>query len=314
LNHFLHHTFLPVEIKNPPTIPEGSRAPANDHSVHRQRTAEAIASANELSNTKKRNLYTNDGHWSSSSSGQHSGHQAPNSWEDQDGGIFPQRNDDFPEPKFSQNLPSIQKPKPRVEIPIISAEQPDLEWLVSGNYSSQVVYGFPSYVVDKDLGSQLHLHFEEKRECYIVFNLRKAYQMAGVRISPAWSNGPKRVKLSFSAFLTGPWALAAESDVDGVEDGAYVMERWQGKVTQGYRNHNLKTTINFPAGFRLNGRFLRLDVLDIWSGVYEKSQAVIKEVEFFGEALVTSLANGEERLCAWPTVYSEEDARCIYLD
>jgi hypothetical protein len=40
-----------------------------------------------------------------------------------------------------------------------------------------------------------------------------------------------------------------------------------------------------------------LDVLDIWS-VYEKSQAVIKEVEFFGEALVTSLANGEERLCA----------------
>ena len=87
-------------------------------------------------------------------------------------------------------------------------------------YSSQVVYGFPSYVVDKDLGSQLHLHFEEKRECYIVFNLRKAYQMAGVRISRAWSNGPKRVKLSFSAFLTGPWALAAESDVDGVEDGA----------------------------------------------------------------------------------------------
>ena len=65
---------------------------------------------------------------------------------------------------------------------------------------------------------------------------------------------------------------------------------------------------------RLNGRFLRLDVLDVWFGVYEKSQAVIKEVEFFGEVLVTSLANGEERLCAWPTVFDEELDRCAYLD
>jgi len=52
----------------------------------------------------------------------------------------------------------------------------------------------------------------------------------------------------------------------------------------------------------------------VWFGVYEKSQAVIKEVEFFGEMLVTSLANGEERLCAWPTVFDEELDRCAYLD
>ena len=81
---------------------------------------------------------------------------------------------------------------------------------------------------------------------------------------------------------------------------------------QGYRNHNLKTTIEFPAGFSLNGRFIRLDILDVWSGVYAKDQAVIKEIEFFGEALVTSLALGEERLCAWPTEYDDVLERCAY--
>ena len=91
------------------------------------------------------------------------------------------------------------------------------------------------------------------------------------------------------------------------------MERWQGKVIQGYRDHNLKTTIQFKKGFKLNGRFLRLDILDVWSGVYGKTQAVIKEIEFFGEALVTSLALGEERLCAWPTVYDETAERCTYV-
>ena len=78
------------------------------------------------------------------------------------------------------------------------------------------------------------------------------------------------------------------------------------------QDHNLKTTIAFPAGFRLNGRFLRLDVLDVWEGVYGKSQVVLKEVEFFGEILVTSLANGEEKLCAWPTTYKEDVERCTY--
>jgi hypothetical protein len=72
--------------------------------------------------------------------------------------------------------------------------------------------------------------------------------------------------------------------------------------------------IAFDAGFRLNGRFLRLDVLDVWEGVYGKSQAIIKEVEFFGEALTTSLALGEERLCAWPTVYDDALSRCAYLE
>ena len=64
----------------------------------------------------------------------------------------------------------------------------------------------------------------------------------------------------------------------------------------------------------MNGRFLRLDVLDVWEGVYGKSQAIIKEVEFFGEALTTSLALGEERLCAWPTVYDDALSRCAYLE
>jgi len=134
-----------------------------------------------------RKLYSNDGHWSSTASGTHSGKTASNSWEDQNGGVFPQRNEDFPEPKRSQKLPSIQKPPPRSAIPVISAQQPSLQWLVSGNwvennhyYSSNVVYGFPSYVVDKELGSQVHLTYEEGKECWLVFNLRKAYQMAGV--------------------------------------------------------------------------------------------------------------------------------------
>ena len=102
-------------------------------------------------------------------------------------------------------------------------------------YSSLVEYGRPEYLVDKDLGSQVHLKYTEGEPCWFVFNLRKAYQIAALRLRPAWSNGPKKVRLSFSAFLTGPWAVAAESEVDGREGGSYIMERWQGKVTQGYR-------------------------------------------------------------------------------
>ena len=269
------------------------------------------------------------------------------SWEDVDGGVFPQRNEEYPEPVFSQFLPSIQKPPPRVDKPAISAEMPALEWLVSGDdwvennyfYSSNVEYGRRSYVVDKDLGSQVHLSFDPLKPCFLVFNLRKGillvsshpvltlyftnnsftflklgYSIAAVRLRPAWSNGPRVVALSFSAFITGPWAKATTSDVAGTDGGSYMMERWQGKVTQGYRDHNLKTTVVFDAGFRLNGRFLRLDVLDVWEGVYAKTQAVIKEVEFFGEALTTSLALGEERLCAWPTRFSEILEKCAYLE
>ena len=269
-------------------------------------------------NISSRTLYTNDGHSSGTPSGKTSSH----SWEDLDGGVFPQRNEEYPEPVFSQFIPSIQRPPPRVEKPVISAELPAQEWLVSGFdwvennyfYSSNVEYGRPSYVVDKDLGSQVHLTFDTTKPCFIVFNLRKGYSIAALRLRPAWSNGPKRVALSFSAFITGPWAEATVADVSGTDGGSYMMERWQGKVTQGYREHNLKTTIAFDAGFRLNGRFLRLDVLDVWEGVYGKSQAIIKEVEFFGEALTTSLALGEERLCAWPTVYDDALSRCAYLE
>ena len=81
-----------------------------------------------LKRNSSRTLYTNDGH----SSGTPSGKNALNSWENNDGGVFPQRNEEYPEPVFSQFLPSIQKPPPRVEKPVISAELPALEWLVSG--------------------------------------------------------------------------------------------------------------------------------------------------------------------------------------
>ena len=81
-----------------------------------------------------RTLYSNDGHSSSS----HSDTSSSNSWEDLDGGIFPQRNQDFPEPIFSQFLPSIQRPSKRVALPAISAELPALEWLVSGNWVENV--------------------------------------------------------------------------------------------------------------------------------------------------------------------------------
>lgn len=199
-----------------------------------------------------RTLYSNDGH----SSGTPSGKISKNSWEDLNGGVFPQRNEEYPEPVFSQFLPSIQKPPPRVEKPAISAEMPALEWLVSGDdwvennyfYSSNVEYGRPSYVVDKDLGSQVHLSYDTSKPCFIVFNLRKGFSIAALRLRPAWSNGPRVVALSFSAFITGPWALATTSDVAGTDGGSYMMERWQGKVTQGYRDHNLKTTIAFDAG------------------------------------------------------------------
>jgi hypothetical protein len=223
---------------------------------------------------------------------------------------------------YASRLPSIQRPPPRIDKPIISAQLPAQEWLVSGNnwvensgyYSSDIEYGRPSYVVDKDLGSQVHMTFKENQPCFLVFNLRKGYSISALRLRPSWSNGPKRVSLSFSAFINGPWARSSTADVEGDEGGSYFMERWQGKVMQGYRNHNLKTTIEFKKGFKLNGRFLRLDILDVWSGVYGKTQAVIKEIEFFGEALVTSLALGEEKLCAWPTRYDDTAERCVYID
>ena len=277
----------------------------------------------ESSSSSSRTLYTNDGH----SSGTPSGIAAANSWEDLNNGVFPQRNEEYPEPVFSQFIPSIQRPPARVEKPVISAELPAQEWLVSGFdwvennyfYSSNVEYGRPSYVVDKDLGSQVHLTFDKTettthKPCFIVFNLRKGYSIAALRLRPSWSNGPKQVALSFSAFITGPWAQATIADVAGADGGSYMMERWQGKVVQGYRDHNLKTTIEFDAGFRLNGRFLRLDILDVWEGVYGKTQAVLKEVEFYGQALQTSLALGEERLCAWPTVYDDVLSKCNYLN
>tara|TARA_B100000795_G_scaffold146568_1_gene109816 strand:+ start:672 stop:1340 length:669 start_codon:yes stop_codon:yes gene_type:complete len=131
--------------------------------------------------SKKRELYTNDGHHSGTPSGELSKY----SWEHLDKGVFPQRNEDYPEPVFSQNLPSIQKPPARVDKPAISAEMPSLEWLVSGDdwvennyfYSSNVEYGRRSYVVDKDLGSQVHLSFDPSKPCFLVFNLRKGTRM-----------------------------------------------------------------------------------------------------------------------------------------
>ena len=112
-------------------------------------------------------------------------------------------------PVFASRLPSIQRPPPRVEKPIISAQLPAQEWLVSGNnwvensgyYASAVEYGRPSYVVDKDLGSQVHMTFKENEPCFLVFNLRKGYSISALRIRSSWSNGPKRVSLSFSAFI-----------------------------------------------------------------------------------------------------------------
>ena len=90
-----------------------------------------------------RTLYSNDGHSSSS----HSDTSSSNSWEDLDGGIFPQRNQDFPEPIFSQFLPSIQRPPQRVALPAISAELPALEWLVSGNWVENVgLFLFSSFI------------------------------------------------------------------------------------------------------------------------------------------------------------------------
>ena len=46
-----------------------------------------------ISQQRGRTLYTNDGHANNA----HSGHIAPNSWEDLDGGVFPQRNYEYPE-------------------------------------------------------------------------------------------------------------------------------------------------------------------------------------------------------------------------
>ena len=47
----------------------------------------------ETHSKESRTLYTNDGH----SNRMHSGHVAPNSWEDLDQGVFPQRNYEYPE-------------------------------------------------------------------------------------------------------------------------------------------------------------------------------------------------------------------------
>ena len=116
-----------------------------------------------------------------------------------------------------------------------------------------------SYVVDKDLGSQVHMTFKENEPCFLVFNLRKGYSISALRIRSSWSNGPKRVSLSPAVYQ---WTVGALHDSRRRRHrrGQLHYGRWQGKVVQGYRNQNLKTTIQFRKGFKLNGRFLRLDI------------------------------------------------------
>lgn len=232
--------------------------------------------------------------------------------------VYPQRNEEYPIPVFARYLPRVKAPEARVEQIVITGQVPEMAWLVSSTdwapggtgYNSEIIFGAASYAVDGDMLSQVHLKFDGVLSTFIIFNLFKAHQIAGIRVRPAWSNGPRKIKIFYSSLAAGPWYFAAEAEVAGKNGGSYIMERWNGKVVEGYRDHDLRTTITFPAGRLVSATFFKLEVLSVYEGVYAKGQAVIKELEFYGQELITPLNAATLRQCPWGTLFNEETGRC----
>ena len=154
--------------------------------------------------------------------------------------------------------------------------------------------------MDGNLDTRVHLKMSS--DTWILFDLQKSHSITGFRIYPAWSNGPKRVKIQFAGRESGPFIDAAEFEVGGEDGGAYVVVRWQGKIMQGYRNEGLQTSKFFDAGIVPKGRYFRLFIINAWSGKYGKA---VEEVEFQSKLLLQKSSFSEGRF-SWGSQESIE--------
>ena len=246
-----------------------------------------------------------------------------------DGAVkYPMRNELYRRPLPPQKLSSVQAEQERVEKPVIVARTPFFAFLVRNPVwvisSTEVMAGHPRLTSDGDMETRVHLQMfpdHPEKEVYISFDLGKTYNVEGLRVYPAWTSGPKDVRFSFSGRPGGPWITATEFTVEGEDGGSYIQTRWQGKEEQGYRNLDLMTEVNFreELGYVPAARFFRLFVLSAYSGAYdddtrlpkEQTQAVIKEIQFYGALLLLGMTDADTRICSYGMEYDEVQKACI---
>lgn len=236
--------------------------------------------------------------------------------------FFPQRNKLFPRVAVIRRLPTLEERPPRIAIPVITSEVQQYRWLVSkAGWKATLpepnkLWGEGKLLIDGNLDTRVHLKMSS--DTWVLFDLQKSHSITGFRIYPAWSNGPKKVKIQFAGRESGPFIDAAEFDVDGEDGGSYVVVRWQGKEMQGYRNEGLQTSKFFDAGIVPKGRYFRLFIISSWTGVYGKEtegggvpeQVVLTEVQFYGRQIQLGLTGIDREACSYGYIYNRDTGEC----
>ena len=239
--------------------------------------------------------------------------------------FYPQQNRLYPRVAVVRRLPVLEERPPRIAIPVITSEVQQYRWLVSkAGWKATLpkenkLWGDGKLLIDGNLDTRIHLKMSS--DTWILFDLQRSHSITGFRIYPAWSNGPKRVKIQFAGRESGPFIDAAEFEVDGEDGGAYVVVRWQGKIMQGYRNEGLQTSKFFDAGIVPRGRYFRLFIINAWSGKYGKAvegggvpeQVVITEVQFFGRQIQLALTGIDREACSYGYIYNKDNGECQLL-